>query len=562
MALALPRTFALPDGTELRTEDADDEPRAAGEGSLVGPPGGWRATPPATSSPSRYDGEQARLDPIGAADLDETARPAVSEALRRAHAALPTGRAPEAHRLVVDAIGAEPACFAVPVAPVTELLAAADLGVREAWVGPVGEPWQTPAEQARRRQLDQLLAGAERCCRQAARRTLDAWQAWMAEPTIDDGSSFSIPRSTAPPPSGWSTTSTTAPPPPSWPRWRPSGGRCRALRRLGDWATRAGRRLGGNRAGVEYLRAVGADAAGDAATVEAHLRAGLEADADNAACLLLLAELTQDRGDAERSLELLRRAGRPPGPDELRALQPFLVDRRVGRERALPLRLGPQVQDVLLGPPDPSPVARTMPLAAAQGHPPGDRRMYGLEVESMRRFFAVGEDDQQATGLAEDMVLFGRGGLGRYLTARGPLLPDDELACAQGLAGPADAARRARGRRRRRHGRCRGHGRRRRRGHGGARWPSPIRPAGRFAAGDTVLARLLPVEDAMAARRRRGPGAGERARRGACGCSRARSARSSWWSCSSTSRSRRSRPAACTCRQQPPAPSPAGPAPA
>jgi hypothetical protein len=112
--------------------------------------------------------------------------------------------------------------------------------------------------------------------------------------------------------------------------------------------------------------------------------------------------------------------------------------------------------------------------------------MYGLEVESMRRFFAVGEDDQQATGLAEDMLLFGRGGLGRYLTARGPLLPEDELAIARGwpdrpmrlvelgaarAVDTVDAVDVVTGE------------------------PLAIADpaAGRFAAGDTALARLLPV---------------------------------------------------------------------
>ena len=54
-----------------------------------------------------------------------------------------------------------------------------------------------------------------------------------------------------------------------------------ALRRLGGWAAAVAEAAGEIRPGVEYLRAVGADAAGDGPAVEAHLRAGLGVEADD-----------------------------------------------------------------------------------------------------------------------------------------------------------------------------------------------------------------------------------------------------------------------------------------
>ena len=206
------------------------------------------------------------------------------------------------------------------------------------------------------------------------------------------------------------------------------------LRGLGGWAAAVAEGTGGTGPGVEYLRAVGADAAGDGPAVEAHLQAGLGVEADDPACLTLLAELIQDRGDAERSLALLRRAGRPPSPEALGELRPFLVDRQVGRNEPCPCGSGRKYKTCCWG----RPIRRPLPercrwlLAKATRHAV---RMHSLGVDALRRFFATSSDEAQATALAEDMLLFTSGGLARYLASRGPFLPDDELACAQAWPG-------------------------------------------------------------------------------------------------------------------------------
>jgi SEC-C motif len=429
VALALPRSVVLASGSELRTADGEDDARGAAEGSLLGPPG-WLADLSAGDLVAvRYDGEAAQLERITGAELDDAAARTLSDALARAFGALPGDRAPEAHQVVVDTMGTDAASFAVPVAPLTELLQAAGLQVREAWVGPAGRPWQTPAEQARRRHLDQLLTGAEGCCRQAARQALDAWHAWMA--ATGEGTTKSVDEDTV---ARVAQDIDHGPTAPLLAELATLGRSVPALRGLGGWAAVVAESVEEIRPGVEYLRAVGADAAGDGPAVEAHLQAGLGVEADDPACLSLLAELVQDRGDAERSLALLRRAGRPPSPEVLGELRPFLVDRQVGRNEPCPCGSGRKYKTCCWG----RPIRRPLPercrwlLAKATRHAV---RMHALGVDSLRRFFATSSDEAQATALAEDMLLFTSGGLARYLASRGPFLPDDELACAQAWPG-------------------------------------------------------------------------------------------------------------------------------
>lgn len=503
LALALPRTVELPDGTGLRTASSEQDGRGAAEGSLLGPSGwlGGRATGDLLAV--HYDGEQVVVDPISEAALDEDAGREAGGALRRAHDALPPDRAPEVHRLVVDAIGTTPTAFATAVAPVRELLAAEGLRVRDVWAGPADRPWSTPAEQARRRRLDQLLQGADGCCRGAARRALDGWQDWMAELTPADA-----PRATV---AGAPATGAAAaldpataeqlaedvdhgPTAPLLAEVATLGPSLRELRRLGDWATAVAGGSSRPRAGVEYLQAVGADAGGDGGAAEAHLEAGVAVDVEDAACLLLLAELAEDRGDAERSLGLLRRAGRPPGPGQRPDLEPFLADRNVGRNEPCPCGSGRKYKSCCWG----RPIRRPLAMRAAwllQKATRHTRRLHAQGIEPLRQFFAATNDDQQATALAEDMLLFASGGLERYLDTRGGLLPDDELACARAwvgrpmrlleLAGGADTAGPdaggvvglldvATGER--------------------LRFADPAEPA-RVAPGGAVIARPLPVED-------------------------------------------------------------------
>jgi hypothetical protein len=185
---------------------------------------------------------------------------------------------------------------------------------------------------------------------------------------------------------------------------------------------------------VEYLRAVGADAAGDAPAAELYLDTGLQVAPDNPACLGFLAELAADRGDAQRSVTLLQRAGRPPGPEEMRELAPFLVGRHIGRNEPCPCGSGRKFKVCCARRPIQRPLVDRCRwlLGKATRHAV---RMDPLAVQSLRHLFDASNDDGEAMALVGDMLLFASRGLARYLDARGDLLPADELACARSWLG-------------------------------------------------------------------------------------------------------------------------------
>ncbi|MEA3216132.1 MAG: hypothetical protein QOJ19_2288, partial [Acidimicrobiia bacterium] len=310
LALALPRSVLLVDGTELTVAGQQTDERAAESGSLFGPDG-WLAQHGAGELLAvSYNGEQARLESISADFLDGSVGQAVADALQSTFELLPHDRAPEVHRLVVDTIGLHPTSFTTAVAPMTELLAMVGMGVRGAWVGPVERPWATPPEQARRRRLDELVEAADPCCRQSAHRALDAWQAWLrAAGDPEEG--------TLHPPLAARLVEDLDHGPASLllSRVAPLDRPARQLQALGDWAGALAAASGQTTPGLALLQAVGAEAAGDALAAEAHLRHGLDLDDGGYGCIELLSELVEDRGDAQQSLTLLRRLPRPPRPD-------------------------------------------------------------------------------------------------------------------------------------------------------------------------------------------------------------------------------------------------------
>ncbi|MEZ5263892.1 MAG: SEC-C domain-containing protein [Acidimicrobiales bacterium] len=440
VALAIGRTATGPDGIALRTAGADDDPRADEHGSLLGPDGWLDAHPVGTLLAVRYDGEHVTIEAVDEARLDPGQADAVTAALRDTYALLPTARAPEVHRLVVDTMGLHPSCFATPVAPLRELLADAGLRRRGPWVGPVSRAWSTPAEQARRNRLEEVLTGADACCQQAARHALDAWHAWLerlegGDDTEPAGEERTAEQSTGEP-TGGSVDGRLVDD-------IDHGGIAAALaevatmgrplisvRRLGRWAGEVAAAAPHDAAALHYLQALGADAEADPQRAEAELRAGLAVDADHPACLGFLAELTQDRGDAQGSLSLLQRTGRPVTAEALAELAPFTVPRNVGRNEPCPCGSGRKFKACCARGPVTRPLVvrmrwlRTRAMRHAVRNDP-------LTVNSLRHVFDVSNGGADAFANVLDMLLFASNGLRRYLDARGALLPADELECAR-----------------------------------------------------------------------------------------------------------------------------------
>lgn len=436
VALALPRSLALSDGTEVRTAGSSDDSRALDEGSLIGPAGWLERFAVGELVAVRYDGEKMYLESIAEAALDGAASRAAGEALIEAFAEQQGERAPEVHRLIVDTMGSHPGSFSVAVAPLAELLEANGIGVREAWVGRADSAWLTPPEQARFRRLEELIVGADGCCGRSARRALQGWHAWLrARPDGND------PRPELPaaelarlaedidhgPVAALLAEIATIGPP------------IVSMRRLGEWAGEVAAATA-PAAGLAYLEALGADARGDVFAAEAHLHAGLQVAAEHPACLGFLAELTQDRGDAQGSVTLLRRTGRPLGPEALRELEPFLLLRNVGRNEPCPCGSGRKFKVCCARTPALRPLAvrcRWL-LGKATRHA---FRTDMIAAQSLQQLLDSSGGFASANGapgsstetmaLVADMLLFAVRGLDRYLDGRGALLPADELECGR-----------------------------------------------------------------------------------------------------------------------------------
>lgn len=424
IALALPRAVTLQDGTAVRTAGSHEDPRAVDEGSLLGPDG-WLAGFTAGGLVAvGYDGTTASLAPLDDRAADEGASRTTGQALRQVFDGIRSDRAPEVHRLVIDTLGLHPAAFAEPVAPINELLAAAGLSVREAWVGPADRRWSTPPEDARRQRLEELLVGADGCCATAARRALGGWHDWLE----------ALPATGAPSLAATDAERLTdhvdhGPVAAMLAEVATLGRPLLSIVRLGQWAGALETAQATATAGTGYLRALGAAADSDPLAAEAHLDAALAVAPNHPACLGLLAELAEDRGDATRSVALRQQAGRPPAPEAQRELAPFLTPTGVGRNEPCPCGSGRKFKQCCARQPQLRPLVERMRwlLSKAARHA---IRSDPFAVQSLRNLFDASSGGAEAAAIVGDMILFGNRGLARYLDGRGALLPADELACA------------------------------------------------------------------------------------------------------------------------------------
>jgi len=87
------------------------------------------------------------------------------------------------------------------------------------------------------------------------------------------------------------------------------------------------------------LRAVALEMIGDVEAAETELLAAESLDSDWAPVLYDLARYASDRGDVERGLSLLRRAGRPVG--DVAGTAPGCAAWRFGPQRRVLVRFGP-----------------------------------------------------------------------------------------------------------------------------------------------------------------------------------------------------------------------------
>ncbi len=193
------------------------------------------------------------------------------------------------------------------------------------------------------------------------------------------------------------------------------------------------------RVACRWLRAVALERIGDVEAAERELLAAESMDPDWPLPLLDLARFASDRGDVERGLALLRRAG--AGPDhplaELLGQHRAEPRRDLGRNETCWCGSGRKYKKCHLG-------REELPLAERVGWLYMKAIQHALmsgwndllaEVGYERRRYADDDPDALAAALADplvlDAVLFEGGAFAEFLQVRGSLLPDDERLLAE-----------------------------------------------------------------------------------------------------------------------------------
>lgn len=191
---------------------------------------------------------------------------------------------------------------------------------------------------------------------------------------------------------------------------------------------------------ASWLRSVALQRLGDIVAAERELLAAESMNSDWPLTLLDLARIASDRGDAERGLTLLRRAGADPDDPLLTLLEQHRTEPRrdIGRNDPCWCGSGRKYKKCHLG-------REELPLAtrskwlyakAVQHVLAGGWDDLLLEVGYERCRYADPDDDDAlpealADPLVMDALLFEGGAFTEFLDVRGSLLPDDERLLAE-----------------------------------------------------------------------------------------------------------------------------------
>jgi tetratricopeptide (TPR) repeat protein len=189
----------------------------------------------------------------------------------------------------------------------------------------------------------------------------------------------------------------------------------------------------GSRASLRWLRGMALDRLGRVLDAEEAFEAALTLDGDHELTLYALARYASDRGDAERGLSLLRRAGAAPDDQMVVLLTHFRPAERtdIGRNQPCWCGSGRKYKVCHRN-------RETLPLAdraawlyqkAAAFLTDGPWREQVLDVAEIRAGHWDGDGavwQALNEGLSSDLVLFEGGAFEEFVAERGVLLPDDE----------------------------------------------------------------------------------------------------------------------------------------
>ena len=193
------------------------------------------------------------------------------------------------------------------------------------------------------------------------------------------------------------------------------------------------------RVAFRWLRAVALERIGDIDASERELLAAESIDPDWPLPLLDLARVASDRGDVERGLALLRRAGAGPDHPLVELLTRYRAEPRrdLGRNQPCWCGSGRKYKKCHLG-------REQLPLAERVGWLYMKAGQHALltgwndvlaEAGYERCRYAVDDPDALAAALDDplvlDAVLFEGGAFAEFLQIRGSLLPDDERLLAE-----------------------------------------------------------------------------------------------------------------------------------
>ena len=188
-----------------------------------------------------------------------------------------------------------------------------------------------------------------------------------------------------------------------------------------------------------WLRAVALERIGDIKEAERELLAAETMDPDWPLPLIDLARIASDRGDVERGLGLLRRAGVGPDHPLVLLLEAHRVEPRrdLGRNEPCWCGSGRKYKKCHLGREQLALAERVNWLyekAAQYAHAAGWRELLAeVSYERYRHTHDIAEalDAGMADPLVMDVVLFEGGAFAEFLEVRGSLLPDDERLLAE-----------------------------------------------------------------------------------------------------------------------------------
>ena len=193
------------------------------------------------------------------------------------------------------------------------------------------------------------------------------------------------------------------------------------------------------RVAFRWLRAVALERIGDIDAAERELLAAESMDPEWPLPLFDLARIASDRGDVERGLALLRRAGAGPDHPLVELLEPYRAEPRrdLGRNQLCWCGSGRKYKKCHLG-------REQLPLAERVGWLYTKAGQHALltgwndllaEAGYERCRYADDDPDALAAALADplvlDAVLFEGGAFAEFLQMRGSLLPDDERLLAE-----------------------------------------------------------------------------------------------------------------------------------